>query len=414
MRRYLPLILFVIVLFAPLLVSPKAPARGELRLVIVTPHVEGIKREFAEAFSAWHESHFGKPVFVDYRSYGGTSEIVRFFETASRTLYAKTGTYKIDVVWGGGDYLFEQQLKKPGYLEGVRLPASLFQAAYPSRQLDGVDLYDASSPPQWFGAALSSFGIIYNRDVLQYLGTPEPKSWHDLADARLLGWIVAADPARSASAKYLFMIIVERAMLVASQRGDSEDAGWAQGMGLVRLIASNARYFTDAGSLVPNVVASGDAGAGMAIDFFGRAEVDAVGKRLGYVEPAGETIITSDPIALVKGAEHRELAIRFIEFVLSEQGQRLWNTRAGAPGGPRLTSLRRLPIMQSVYRSPANFTDPVDPFTTTFAYISDPHRKRTFNILGDLIEVSCINLLEDLRATRRAINASPRRAQLEA
>ena len=78
----------------------------------------------------------------------------------------------------------------------------------------------------------------------------------------------------------------------------------------------------------------------MTIDFYGRSQVDAVGDRMGYVEPAGETSVDSDPIAIAKGAEHRELAERFVRFVLSDDGQRLWNTRPGAPGGPRETALR--------------------------------------------------------------------------
>src|SRR5256885_535604 len=81
--------------------------------------------------------------------------------------------------------------------------------------------------------------------------------------------------------------------------------------------------------------------------------------RLG---PAGATAITPDPVALVRGAEHRDVAVRFIEFLLSEPGQRLWITRAGAPGGPKRTSLRRLPIMKSLYDKPRDFTDNVNPY----------------------------------------------------
>ena len=73
----------------------------------------------------------------------------------------------------------------------------------------------------------------------------------------------------------------------------------------------------------------------MIIDFYGRSQVDAVGdQRMGYVEPRDATAINPDPIAVVRGAEHPELAIRFIEFVLSDEGQRLWNIRA-TTGGPR-------------------------------------------------------------------------------
>src|SRR5438874_1068181 len=83
---------------------------------------------------------------------------------------------------GGGDYMFDQQLKKPGYLEGVELDPTVMRAAFPTPDLNGVPLYDlASNPPQWFGTAFTSFGIIYNRDVDRYLGLPDPQTWSDLA-----------------------------------------------------------------------------------------------------------------------------------------------------------------------------------------------------------------------------------------
>jgi spermidine/putrescine-binding protein len=175
-------------------------------------------------------------------------------------------------------------------------------------------------------------------------------------------------------------------------------------MGLVRQIASNARLFTDASSTVPGVIASGDAAAGMTIDFHGRSQVGAVGEdRLGYVEPPGATAINPDPIAVARGAEHKDLAIKFVEFVLSDQGQHLWNVRAGKPHGPRLTSLRRLPVSPSAYTDLSNFTDPINPYAGTVGFETDNRRKGTFVILGELIQMSCIDLLDELKQTRRVI-----------
>ena len=88
MRRYVFVILFFIVLVTPFVLrsaigttSPQAAAPGAggepLKLVIVTPHVEGIRREFADAFSAWHAAHYGRPVNIDWRNYGGAAQIVR-------------------------------------------------------------------------------------------------------------------------------------------------------------------------------------------------------------------------------------------------------------------------------------------------------------------------------------------------
>lgn len=408
MPRSLWVCLFLLVLVTPFVLrfavgaNDESSHGDELRLVIITPHAETIRTEFADAFSDWHRRKFGQGVFVDYRVYGGASDIVRYFDSAKDSLYARLGTYQVDLVWGGGDDLFDRRLREPGYLDSVRLSEEVMKSAFAQDQINGLPLYDLkSNPPAWFGTALSSFGIVYNRDVLKYLGLAEPKTWSDLRDPRYRGWVVLADPMRSAVARTTFMVAVERAMVDAQQAGQSTDQGWANGLGMVRQIAANARMFTDNGTAVPGFVASGEAAAGMAIDFQARSQVDAVqtggSSRLAYIEPVGATAINPDPIALVKGAEHRGLAVRFITFVLSEEGQRLWNTRAGAPGGPKRSSLRRLPIMKSVYDNPTDFTDSVNPYLSSGSFNTSRQRTATSTILAELIQMSCIDLLDELR-----------------
>ncbi len=428
MSRYLLLILFFVVLAAPMALqrvvgTRSAASRADaLTLVVVTPHQEGIRREFATAFSRWHEKKFGRPVIVDYRSYGGGSDILRFFRS-SDLLFQSQHTYQIDIAWGGGDYLFDQQLKKEGYLQPLAIDPAVLQAAFPKPQLAGMNLYDytpssATRPaaaPTWYGAALSSFGIVYNRDLLRHLGLPEPKTWSDLADGRYAGWLVLADPTRSASARQVYVIIIEKQMIDAAARHESEDGAWARGMGLICQLSANARLFTDSASTVPTLVGSGEAAAGMAIDFYGRSQADAVGEnRMTYIEPIGATIVNPDPIGVIKGAPHAQLAARFVEFVLSAEGQRLWNTRAGAPGGPAQTSLRRLPIVPSVYEHSADFTDKVNPYASSIGFVKSNQRERTQNIISELIQMSCIDLQSELQETRRAILSSPRAAELDA
>jgi ABC-type Fe3+ transport system substrate-binding protein len=413
MKRWLLIILFFVVLVAPFVLraamglsSPRAPATT-LRLVVMTPHAESVKREFAAAFSDWHQHRFGQPVVLDYRALSA-NDIVKYLHAGKEAVFGKLGTYKVDIVWGGGDYLFESDLKPGGFLEPVQLDPAVTNAAFPKPQLAGVPLYDRNSPPTWFGTALSSFGIVYNKDVLRHLGLPEPRTWADLKDPRYRTWIVLADPTRSGVARSVFMVIVERAMADAPTRGESEDAGWARGMGMIRQISANARLFNDAGTAVSAWVSSGDVAASMAIDFHARSQIDAVGSdRLGYVEPLGATAVTPDPVGIVRGAPHRELAQRFIEFLLSEAGQRLWITRAGAPGGPKETSLRRLPIMASLYDTPRDFTDDAKPFAAVQGFNASAARQKTFPILGDLIDASCMSVLRELRATRAAVLESP-------
>ena len=411
MRRYFFLILFAFVLITPFVLrawmgveSHSSRPADMPRVVIITPHLEGIRREFQDGFSNWLKAQ-GKPdVFLDFRNYGGGSaDIVKYFQS-SQELYSKTGSYSVDLVWGGGDDLFNRQLKGIGVLDRFELPADVMTGAYPTADIAGVPLYDKDH--QWYGTALGSFGIVYNKDVLRYLKVPEPKAWDDLADARYRGWLVLADPTRSASAKTAFMAIIERAMATAAEQGRPLDAGWADGMGLIRLICANNRMFADASASVPAMVGRGDAAAGMAIDFYGRTQVQYVGeKRVGYVEPAGATVVNPDPIALVKGAPNRETAELFVRYVLSEAGQKLWAYKVGAPGGPASTELRRLPIRRSVYEDKTHFADPTNPYTAAGTFNTKKERTDTFSIIGELIQASCVDLLPELIATQDAIRS---------
>jgi hypothetical protein len=125
-------------------------------------------------------------------------------------------------------------------------------------------------------------------------------------------------------------------------------------MRLLQLVGANARYFTDTSQKPPIDVASGDCAAGMCIDFYGTEQEEAVrrrggGDRIGYVSPAGGASYSVDPIALLRGAKHRAVAERFIEFVLSLDGQKIWNFRVGTPGGPATFALRRMPVRRDFY-----------------------------------------------------------------
>ena len=422
-RRLIVPILLVLTLVTPFVlrlamgVSSSASTEKQASpLIIITSHAEGIRREFSDAFRAWHRAKYGSDVAMDYIAYG--SEDLRRYLDDKNELYSPAHpTLDVDLAWGGGDYLFDQQLKKDGVLQQAVISPTIMSAAFPNAMLNGLPLYDIKDkPPYWVGTALSGFGITFNRDVLRYLQLPDPKTWADLADRRYSNWVICADPTRSTSAKQAFMAIVERAMADAHDHGESEDKGWAKGMGLVRLIGSNARIFTDGSSTVPGLIAAGDGAAGMTIDYYGRAQVEAVGgDRLGYVQPVAATIINPDPIAIVKGAPHLQVANHFIEFLLSREGQTLWCKRAGTEGGPRTTNLRRLPIMPSIYTTVSDRVDKDDPFTDSAGFNKSSAREdATFSILGELIQASCMNCLDELRETRREIDASTKAKQLEA
>ena len=77
--------------------------------------------------------------------------------------------------------------------------------------------------------------------------------------------------------------------------------GWDKGWELLAAIAGNTRSFTHSSSDPIKAVVSGDVALAMAIDFYAQAKIGDLGAdNLGFVMPAGQTVLDPDPIALLK------------------------------------------------------------------------------------------------------------------
>jgi ABC-type Fe3+ transport system substrate-binding protein len=404
MTRSLLFFLFGLLLLMPLvlrrmLLPPREAASNGLRLVIVTSHNRDIRREFARAFDHWHRQRYGTGVTLDYRTPGGTSDVERMlgsmydaYRDSSGKLPPNVST-GIDVVWGGGDFFFDQQLKPLGILQPMRLDPNLLQSAFPLPTLAGVRLYDKTTDangvptPQWIGVCLSSFGIICNPDVYDALQMPIPTTWNNLTDSRLAGFIALADPSHSASAAVAYMMVIQRGMADAEEALFQREpalrsmpkaklnalpeyqaalaGGWKHGMDELTLIAANARYFTDSSEMVPNDVSRGEAAAGVAIDFYAYITEQVVGlSRARFVLPERATAITPDPVAILYGVNNGRLTLaqHFVEFLLSPEGQRLWILRPGTQGGPIERALMRMPVRWDVYTNQQGWGRHGDPF----------------------------------------------------
>jgi ABC-type Fe3+ transport system substrate-binding protein len=350
--------------------------------VVITPHNEQIRSEFGRAFSEWHEARFGRPVDVDFRAPGGTSEIrkllVAVYEQAVKTGQMTAdgeitaGTLPYDILFGGGAY--EHDVVKRGVPNGAGGTISIsIPAPFPREQVEewfgenriGSDrLYDPDL--HWLGIALTSFGIVYNRDVLAELGLHEPATWSDLSDFRYFGWLAMTDPRQSSSVAVTYDSILN-------------SMGWDDGWRTLRAMCANARFFANTSLKPPIEVSRAEAAAGPSIDFYGRFQAQALidagasGKgrsRVGYIDPPGIVFINADPISILRAGPNPEVAARFVEFTCSIEGQALWQFHAkgdDAPVselGPREFELRKLPgrrVLYEDYRE--RFVDPdVRPF----------------------------------------------------
>ncbi len=417
---------FVALLAAPLLLTPRSvgvdpePVQGQARrVIIVTPHNEQIRHEFSLAFRAWHERHHGEPAEVVWSTPGGTVEIRRALTSAweSRLRQGLPVGGDADLVFGGGSYEFDT-LKRPvkvlmdgeerseTILQPLALPEHVVQGCYASGELAGQRLYDPDG--WWYGVALSTFGIVWNQDVLDRLGVPSPTRWEDLADARLSGWLAMVNPAQSGSVLTAFESIVQR-------------VGWLEGMSILRRAAANARTFAPSSTRGPIDVASGDAAMAVSIDFYGRFQAQVIadaararGERPGrdrvqFVSPRGQSAVDPDPIAVLRNPPNPEMAARFVTFCLSPDAQRLWQLRAGEPGGPRRFELRRMPVMKSLYAAEGGrFIDAVDPFADASppAY-ADPAMRPFIPILFNAMAMDCHEPMREAWARIAAHPAFP-------
>lgn len=202
------------------------------------------------------------------------------------------------------------------------------------------------------------------------------------------------------------------------------EEGWIEGLRLLQLTGANARYFTDTSQKPPIDVATGNCAVGMCIDFYGRQQEEAVRRRdrsdrLGYLSPVGGTVSSVDPIALLRGAPNRPAAEAFIDFVLSMEGQKLWNFKPGTEGGPERFALRRLPVRKDFYRQDAwkdLRSDPQDaPFDVTDQLVY--HTAWTgglFREMSFVIRVMCLDSHEELKEAWRAILGAPEPRRSEA
>ena len=448
MKAIAPFVLLLAVLvLGPILLRHGGPSdqAADETLVIITPHNEATRYEFARAFRAEHLAKTGRTVFVDWRTAGGTSEIARYIAAqylgsfrdywtntlhrpwtppcdaysdpkaaapesvaARKVFLASNAGCGVDLFFGGGSFDY-MQMASAGRLVNCGVIAThpdLFGPRIPAT-LGGEPLWDPKGT--WVGACLGAFGICYNADSLARLRIPPPLQWADLANPRYANELALADPTQSGSVAKAFEMIVQQQI---AEAGGNVPLGWMRAMQLIQRISANARYFTDAATEIPYSVQSGDAAAGMCIDFYGRFESEAVRmpdgtSRLVYITPKAGSSTGADPIGLFRGAPHAALAREFIEFVMSPAGQKLWAFRAGTPGGPEKYTLRRLPILPDLYAPQWHQyeADPdVNPYASANSFVYQPRWTGSlFSVISFAIKTAFIDPNDELKQAWQAL-----------
>lgn len=147
--------------------------------------------------------------------------------------------------------------------------------------------------------------IVYNETILTGKGLPIPSTLDDLLDPRYKGLVVYPNPVTSGTGLSFLNWVMS---------AKTEEAGWQYLMRLKENVLAYPRGWTAA----MDMFIRGEAAIGI---MFNTDTVYSPAPNLNSTMVEG--FAYQEGIALVKGAPHKEAAKKFIEFMLSEDGQSL-------------------------------------------------------------------------------------------
>lgn len=258
------------------------PARAQAvggKLVLYTSQPD---RDAAQTVAGFRSAHPGVEVEV-FRS--GTTEVM-----AKLAAEIAAGQPRPDLLLIA-DAVSMEQLKAENRLERheTKLVEGLSRAAY------DPDL-------TYFGTKLITTGIVYNTAAKM-----RPTSWTDLMKPELKGQISMASPLYSGAAAIKLGAVAAR-----------PDLGWRFVEGLKANEASAVR----GNGAVLRAVATGEKPYGIIVDFMAY-NAKAQGSPVEFVFPKEGVTAVTEPVAILKTAKNMPAAKAFVDYILSDAGQKL-------------------------------------------------------------------------------------------
>jgi ABC-type Fe3+ transport system substrate-binding protein len=199
-------------------------------------------------------------------------------------------------------------------------------------KVGGFPLHDPDG--QYWGFAVSGYGLMWNTRYLALHKLPAPKEWTDLSDPRYFGHLSISAPSRSGTTHLTIEVILQA-------------YGWEKGWALLMQMGGNMGAIAERSFGVPEAVISGQLGIGVVIDFFGLSAI-ASGQPIGFAYPSLTAVVPAS-VAVVKNGPNSDNARSFIAYLLSDEGQ----LRLFAP------EIGRLPVVPALYaRAPNGYPNP--------------------------------------------------------
>jgi len=209
----------------------------------------------------------------------------------------------VDIFWASAVDAFVF-LKANNYLEKYTPPAE-FRRNVPDK-VAGFPINDADG--FFLGFALSGYGIMWNKTYMERNRLPAPKEWEDLTKPVYFGHLVISAPSRSGTTHLTVETILQ-------------GYGWQKGWELLLQMGGNMGAITERSFGVPEAVVAGHYGVGVVIDFFGLSAI-ASGQPIEFVYPSQTAIVPAN-VGIIKGGPNPEGARRFVNYLLSDDGQKL-------------------------------------------------------------------------------------------
>lgn len=178
---------------------------------------------------------------------------------------------------------------------GLLLPYSSANAAHVPHQFK-ANTYVAQG--------ISALGIVWNTTS----GKPEPHDWADLAKPAYKDAVTMPDPALSGASLDLLLGL--------------ENAQHDQAWQLFKQLHDNGMVISgpNAQALTP-VLQGAKAAVFGAVDYVSYAGISH-GEKIKVIFPSSGTAIAPRPMMIMKSTKHPEAAKKFIDYVLSEEGQK--------------------------------------------------------------------------------------------
>lgn len=322
----------------PLETQPLHAANLEGNLVLNSSMGKDVTNSALEAFKEYAKKKYKVDVKVGALHGGG------------QLIYSKViewkGQSQADILWGSDAWMFTD-LGEKGLAVKLDLNKEVTDRV-PASYGEPRPLEMKDPARYWIGTSLVPWAVSYNPKLLKKLGVPPIQTWDDLLNPKLKDQIVSCTPDRSSSSH-------------AAVEAQLQRLGWEKGWIFLKNMAANVHVFVARSNDVASSTARGEAAVGFGTTGFGAFDL----RKGGYdikMAVVPYSYITPEPIGILAGAKNPNTAKAFIEFLLSDEGQKVLvesgcfpivkDFRVSGPEGSLMEMAADLYGMRSFYDKP--------------------------------------------------------------